>query len=60
MDKPTEIMERFQKSLEIKQQLLSDSQNDRSLSITLHWQMLNEMNKSTEAMDHFQISLEIK
>ena len=61
INNPTEAMDHFQNSLEIKQRLSGDLQNDRNLSVTLHniGECLMEMDKPTEAMDHFQKSLEI-
>ena len=55
MNKSTEAMDHFQKSLEIKQRLSGDPINDQNLSVTLHGigECLMKINKSTEAMEHF-------
>ena len=55
MDKPTKAMDYFQKSIESKQPLSSDPENDRRLSVTLHsiGECLIKFDKPNEAMDYF-------
>ena len=62
MYKLNEAMDYFQRSLDIKQRISLDPQNDRSLSITLHGisECYMKMYKLNEAMDYFQRSLDIK
>ena len=56
MDKLNEAMDYFQRSLDIKQRILLDPQNNRSLSITLHsiGECYMKMYKLNEAMNYFQ------
>ena len=61
IDKSTEAMDYFLKSLEIDERLSGDPQNDRRYSVTLHniGKCLTKMDKPTKAMDHFLKYLKI-
>ena len=61
INKSTEAIDHFQKSLRIDERLSDDPQRKRKLSITLQsiGECLMKMDKPTEAMDYFQKSLEI-
>ena len=61
INKSTEAIDHFQKSLGIVERLSDDPQNDKSVSITLHSidKCLMETDTSTEAMNHFQKLLKL-